>query len=77
MDSEFRCLYTAVARWCNQPSFFKKKSFREFCEADQKLYKTVCSSMRALVDFEKQYPNIAKEYFDIKFTDYNLGIKIN
>lgn len=73
MNSEFKGLYTAVARWCNQPSFFKKMSFREFCTADQKLYQKVCSSMKALLDFENKYPNIAKQYFDIKFTNYDIS----
>lgn len=28
--SPYRGMYVNLARWCNQPSFFKKKSFREF-----------------------------------------------
>lgn len=33
-ESPFRGMYVALARWCNQPSLFKKKSFREFCHMD-------------------------------------------
>lgn len=64
-----------MARWCNQPGFFKKKSFRQFCEANQALHKTegtLCSAMKALVDFEEQYPEIAKEYFDLRFDQFEL-----
>lgn len=68
--SEFKGLYITMARWCNQPSFFKKKSFREYCEANQALVKTpghICSSMKALIDFESKYPDVAKRYFDLRF----------
>lgn len=71
--SEFCKLYIAIARWCNQPSIFKKMSFRQFCEANQQLRKdksTLCSSKAAMVEFEKRYPDIANEYFDLRFEDY-------
>lgn len=29
-DTEYSSFYATVAAWCNQPTFFKKKSFREF-----------------------------------------------
>jgi len=29
--SPYRNLYTAITSWCNQPSIFKKISFRDFC----------------------------------------------
>lgn len=66
-DSPYSGLYTNVARWCNQISFFKKKSFREFAEYDQRNYKSECSSMRAVRLIEKDFPDIAEEYFDLKF----------
>lgn len=31
-ESPYRGMYIDLARWCNQPSFFKKKSFLEYCE---------------------------------------------
>lgn len=68
--SKYNGMYIALARWCNQPSIFKKMSFREFCCADQKTIKTpgrYCSSMKALIEFEQENPNIARNYFDIKF----------
>ncbi len=31
LGTEWESLYTAIANWCNQPQFFKKMTFREFC----------------------------------------------
>ncbi|MBS4022544.1 MAG: hypothetical protein KGZ79_08985 [Dethiobacter sp.] len=62
-QSEFAGLYINIARWCNQPNFFKKKSFREYCEANGEKSSTV----RYLRDFENKHPDIAKKYFDLKF----------
>ena len=73
--SPLRELYVTMARWCNQPSIFKKMSFRQFCEANQALranQEKLCSSMRALTNFEKAHPDIAKEYFDIRYDDYDI-----
>ena len=72
-ESQYRDLYIAIARWCNQPSIFKKMSFRDFCIANQKLHKnpdTLCSSMKALVDFETKHPHIAQKYFDLHYNDF-------
>ena len=73
-DSEYSGLYIALARWGNQPSIFKKMSFRQFCEANQAERKTdnICSAMRAMTYFEKKNPEIAKRYFDIRYDDYIL-----
>lgn len=73
--SEFREIYITMARWCNQPSFFKKISFRQYCQANQDRVKTegtLCTAMRALTSFEKQYPEIAAKYFDLRFGEYYL-----
>jgi hypothetical protein len=71
-------VYTQLARWCNQPQFFKKKSFREFCELNQEYHKnpkTLCSAYRVMLDFEKAYPDIAKKYFDLRFDEENPYIQ--
>ena len=68
--SPYSGMYVSLARWCNQPNIFKKMSFRQFCEANQKQHKTAgtfCSAMRALLDFETRHPEIAKQYFDLKY----------
>ena len=68
-QSEYKGLYIQIARWCNQPSIFKKMSFREFCFANQDYSKSdrTCSSMRAYNQFVNDRPDIADRYFDMKF----------
>lgn len=58
-------MYITIARWRNQPSFIKKKSFREFCKANGEN----SSSMRYLKQFELEHPEIAEKYFDMKWVD--------
>lgn len=73
--SKYRDMYVNMARWCNQPNFYKKKSFREFCEANQASVKTegkVCKAMKAMVDFEQEHPEIAKKYFDLRFDEMSV-----
>jgi hypothetical protein len=63
-------MYIALARWANQPSILKKMSFRQFCEANQALCRTegkICATMKAMVEFEHEYPEIATRYFDQRF----------
>lgn len=66
-ESPYRGMYITIARWCNQPSFFKKKSFREFCELNGEK----SSAIRYMTEFEKLFPEVAKIYYDIKFEDLN------
>lgn len=68
-NSEYRGLYKALSRWCNQPSMFKKKSFREFVEFDNTYFKSDCASYRSMIQFESKHPNIAKKYFDVKYEE--------
>ena len=73
-NSELKTLYTQIARWCNQPQFFKKKSFRQFCEANQYYHKnpnTLCAAYKAMIDFDEKYPENAKKYFDLRFDEEN------
>jgi hypothetical protein len=62
-NSPYRGMYINLARWCNQPSFFKKKSLREYCIING--LESGC--YRYMTEFEKAYPEIAAKYFDIKF----------
>lgn len=73
LKSKYRGLYVTMARWCNQPSFFKKKSFREYCEANQEYHQnpnTICASLATMREFEHDHPDIAAKYFNMKW-DYN------
>lgn len=58
-----RGMYINMARWCNQPSFFKKLTFREFVEK----HPEGSSTDRYAKEFEIKYPEIATEFFDMKF----------
>ena len=76
--SPYRGLYITVARWCNQISFFKKKSLREFADLCQQGTKSKCSSVKALELVERDFPDIAEKYFDMKFLHYDgYGNKID
>ncbi|MDD3140372.1 MAG: hypothetical protein PHX08_15565 [Lachnospiraceae bacterium] len=74
LQSHFKNIYIQLARWCNQPEFYKKKSFREYCIANQECTKTVgrkCAPFKAMINFENKYPEIAKKYFDLKYETIN------
>jgi len=61
--SPMRGMYITLARWCNQPTFVRKMTFREFCIKDNQ------SAYRYMTEFETNYPSIAKEYFDVRYSD--------
>lgn len=63
-NSPYRGLYDSIAAWCNQPSFFAKMTFREYCKRSYELNRK--SLLRYLTEFETKYPEIAKKYFDTK-----------
>lgn len=67
-NSPYRGMYITLARWCNQPSFLKKKSFREYAEVGNG---PGGASERYMREFEQQHPEIAAEYFDMKWSDFN------
>lgn len=56
-------IYQTLARWCNKPQFQRKMSFREFSQTSGK-------ANRGLVNFERRYPDVAKEFFDMRYTDH-------
>lgn len=70
--SPYRGLYILIARWCNQPAFLNKKTLREFAIANQKGVKPECASMRYIREFETDFPDIAREYFDTRFAKLNM-----
>jgi hypothetical protein len=66
--SPYRGMYNTIARWCNQLSIIKKKSFREY------VFNTPGQNKSApvyLTEFERQHPEIAAEYFDMKWSDFS------
>lgn len=70
--SPYRGIYISVARWTNQPSLFKKKSIREFAELSQKYCKSECADIKAIKQIERDFPDIANKYFNLRFDDYKL-----
>lgn len=77
-ESPFRGMYDTLARWCNQPSILRKKTFREFCFNTAGQNK---SAPKYAEEFERQHPEIAAEYFDMKWGDFlesgNIATKPN
>ena len=61
-QSPYRGMYITIARWCNQPSRAKKQSLREFVESTGEPGAT-----RYMAEFERDHPEIAKEYYDMKW----------
>ena len=62
-ESKHRGIYIELARWCNQPSFLKKKSFYEFCTMKENMG----SPYKYMMDFKEKYPEIAEKYYDMKW----------
>ena len=62
VESPYQGVYKTVGAWCNQPSFFKKKSLREFGIASG----IDSARNRYIVNFEKMYPEF-REYMDMKW----------
>ena len=65
--SRYRGMYVTLARWCNQPSFFKKTSFREFAKVNASYGRK--SEVQYLAEFEHDHPDIAGRYYDMKWGD--------
>ena len=67
-NSEMRGMYITLARWCNQVSFYKKNSFRQYCTD---VNGVGSSAHRYMTEFESKYPDIAEKYFDLRFEELN------
>lgn len=68
-ESPFKGTYTNLASWCNQPNFFKKKSYREWCISDNLRKGGESATDRYMKYYEQICPDIAKKYYDIKWVD--------
>lgn len=72
-SSKYRDMYINIAKWANQPHIVKKMSYREMCEALQDRIKTegkLSRSYSSMIEFEKEHPDIANEFFDMKWSDF-------
>lgn len=54
-------MYITIARWYNQPSFFKKKTLREYTQMPVN-----ATALRYISDFERLFPE-AGRYFNLRF----------
>ena len=61
-ESPYRGMYITIVRWCNQPSFYKKKSLREFGTLNG--HGSACQ--RYLSVFEDKFPEVTY-FYDLKF----------
>ena len=66
-ESPYRGMYINLARWCNQPNFFKKKSFYEFCTME---YHINAATNKYLQQFIKDF-NESKEIEKYLFMKFN------
>ena len=75
--SKYRGMFVQLARWCNQPRFLKKLTFRQYCHQCQLYHKgnELCAAMKAMTGFEADFPEIAAEYFDMAYLKQSYVIK--
>lgn len=64
-ETEYSRFYASVAAWCNQPSFFKKLTFREFVKKRAR-GKHISKMWLAIEKIEKLFPTIAAKYYDFR-----------
>lgn len=65
--SPYKTLYNSIAAWCNQPNFFKKMSFKEYCEYSYKLNRK--SLLNSLNQFITDNPEVDERYFTMKWSE--------
>ncbi|MCQ2163593.1 MAG: hypothetical protein MJZ04_00280 [Bacteroidales bacterium] len=61
-------IYVQIARWCNQPQFYKKMSFHEFVDRNQYYVKTEgkkCMTLRTYEDFLLKFSDYREELEDL------------
>ncbi len=71
-ESEHKNLYIQIARWCNQPSIFKKMSFSQFAKKNQEYHKNPNTKSRCYdtyLYYKNEFPELARKYFDIRYED--------
>lgn len=66
-ESPYKGTYTSVARWCNQPSIFKKKTMIEFIEMDKATRKNgKCSTEEYYLKVKHEIPELVNKYYNMK-----------
>ena len=69
-------IYVQIARWCNQPQFYKKMSFKEFIDRNQYYVKTenhICRALQTYNTFLNYFADRRAEietlFETVKYTD--------
>jgi len=67
-------IYVQIARWCNQPQFYKKMSFKDFIDRNQYWKKTEikCIALKTyeeFMDYFQEYSPILNHYFNMKYEE--------
>jgi len=65
IESPYRGAYVTIARWCNQPSFFKKKSLREYADMPGN-----DAAKRYIEKLEAEIPQVSR-FLDLKYEREN------
>ena len=66
-ESPYKGTYTTVARWCNQPSVFKKKTMIEYIALDKSTRKgDKCASEEYYWKVRDELPELVEKYYNIK-----------
>lgn len=66
-ESPYRGTYISVARWCNQPSMFRKKTMMEYIEADKATRKgDKCATEDYYLQIKRDIPELIDQYYNMK-----------
>ena len=66
-ESPYRGTYITVARWCNQPSVFKKKTMIEYIALDKSSRKgNKCASEDYYLQIKRDIPELIDQYYNMK-----------
>lgn len=69
LDSPYKGIYIALARWVNQRGMFRNKSILEWVEIDSVGKANGSKSKRDVLEFAKRHPEIAEKYFNMRYKD--------
>lgn len=63
-ESPYRGTYINLARWCNQPNFFKKKSYYEFCTMKEHING---ATNRYMKEYKTDQIELVGKYYNMKW----------
>lgn len=73
-NSPHRGMYITLAKWCNQPNFYKKCSLIQYCrDVSGNGYNS--PSWKYIERFKLDHPDIAEKYYNLRYEDLNKYLK--